>query len=153
MLVKGTPGGCCNIGYPYETHLKLKSREISFAQGIHSNCQIVLKIYTAHDNDTLVLCAKYENNLILKLWVMGRRVFALFELHMRFGWPLCMARVPPTTSYDHVNGPHPARDDVTFVTRENGWYCPWQCVWQKIIIHFLFHYNYRISKLSTFDRT
>ena len=36
----------CNIGYPSETHLKLKSREISFVHNINLNDPIVLKCCT-----------------------------------------------------------------------------------------------------------
>ena len=38
--------GRCNIGYPMESHLKLKSREISFVNILFLRCQIVLKFYT-----------------------------------------------------------------------------------------------------------
>ena len=34
------------------THLKLKSREISFVHDIHFSCLIVLKFYTEHGNDS-----------------------------------------------------------------------------------------------------
>ena len=34
MLVKGATGGLCNRRYPPEMHIKLKSREISFAHNI-----------------------------------------------------------------------------------------------------------------------
>ena len=53
--------GLCNIEYPCETCLKLKSREISFVQNIHFNCQMVLKLCIEHGTDTAVLCANFEN--------------------------------------------------------------------------------------------
>ena len=54
--------GCCNIGYPSEAHLKLKSREISFIHNINLSCLIILKFYTEHGSITAVLCAKCQND-------------------------------------------------------------------------------------------
>ena len=60
------PGVLCNIGYPPETHLKTKSREISFAHNFRFNCPIVLKFCTEHGSDTAVPCAKFQNDWPLK---------------------------------------------------------------------------------------
>ena len=57
----------CNIGYPSETHLKLKSHKNSFVHNIRFSCRIVLKIYTTHNCDTTVLHTKLRNGL---LWNM-----------------------------------------------------------------------------------
>ena len=48
-------GGLCNnIIYPSKTHLKLKSREISFIHNIRFSCPIVLKFCTEHGSITAV---------------------------------------------------------------------------------------------------
>ena len=44
-------GMLCNIGYAFETHLKLKSPEISFVHNICLSCPIVLKYCTEHGSD------------------------------------------------------------------------------------------------------
>ena len=46
-----------------KTHLKFKSREISFDQNIHFSCQIVLKFCTEHGSYTAVLCAKFQKTI------------------------------------------------------------------------------------------
>ena len=54
------PGALCNIGYPSEIYLKLKSREISVA---HISCfswPIILKFCTEHGSITAVICAKLQ---------------------------------------------------------------------------------------------
>ena len=56
------PWGCCNIGYPSETHLKLKSCEIFFAHNICFIYPIILKFCTEHGSITAVLCAKFQND-------------------------------------------------------------------------------------------
>ena len=55
-------GALRNIGYPYETHPKLKCHEISFVHKIRCRSPIVLKFCTEHGSDTAVLCAKFQNN-------------------------------------------------------------------------------------------
>ena len=60
---RNDPDGLCNIGYPSKTHLKLKSREISFVYNIRSsnrfemlhrarqyNCRALCKISARLDN-------------------------------------------------------------------------------------------------------
>ena len=56
-------GDHCNIGYPSEIHLKLKSHKISFIHTIHSSCQIVSKFCTEHGSITAMLCAEFQNDL------------------------------------------------------------------------------------------
>ena len=51
--------GFWGIRYPSETHLKLKSHEISFARNIFRSYLIVLKFCIEHGNDIAVLCAKF----------------------------------------------------------------------------------------------
>ena len=80
------PRVLCNMRYPSETHLKLQSREVSFAYHLFGNCLIVLKYCTEHGSDTAVLCATFQND-----WagtgtdVMDRRDFARVEFKMCFG--------------------------------------------------------------------
>ena len=69
----------CNIGYPSETHLKLKSREISFAHSLFIRYPIALEFCTA------VLCAKFQNDWTTETNVMVERGFAGFEFKMSFG--------------------------------------------------------------------
>ena len=52
----------CNIGYPSETHLELKSHEISLVHNIRFNYLIDLKFCTEHGSDTAVLCAKLQSD-------------------------------------------------------------------------------------------
>ena len=53
-----------DIGYPSETHIKLKSRENSFAHNIRFSCSIVLKLCTEHGSVTAVLYVKFQNDWI-----------------------------------------------------------------------------------------
>ena len=77
--------GCCDIEHPSETHIKLRSREISFAHNSLRNCQIVLKYCTEHGSITAVLCAKFQNDLTNEMDVLDERDFARFEFEMSFG--------------------------------------------------------------------
>ena len=67
------------MGYPFETRLKRKSREISFACYFILSCQTVLEFCTEHGNDTAVLCAKLQNNLTIDVDHMNERDFARFQ--------------------------------------------------------------------------
>ena len=60
-----TPGVMCNIGYPSETHFKLKSREISFVHNIHFNCPIG-EIF-AHSTAVLLPCSVQNSKAISQL--------------------------------------------------------------------------------------
>ena len=82
---------CCNIGYPSETHLKIKSREISFAHNLLISCQIALKICTGHGSITAVLCANFQNNLTTEMNETDERHFARFEF--RTDVPYCNSPV------------------------------------------------------------
>ena len=75
----------CNIGYPSETHLELKSHEISLVHNIRFKCLIDLKFCTGHGSDTAVLCAKFQGDGSTEAFVMGKRDFARFEFKMNFG--------------------------------------------------------------------
>ena len=59
-FVSPEPGVLCIIGYPSETHIKLKSREISFVLNIRLDKQIVLIFCTEHGSIIAVLCAKFQ---------------------------------------------------------------------------------------------
>ena len=80
-----SPGVLCNIGYPSETRLKRKSREISFVHDIRFNCPIGLKFCIEHGSDTAVLCAKFQSDQSIEAWVMDKRDFTRFEFKMNFG--------------------------------------------------------------------
>ena len=77
--------GCCNVGYPPETHLKFKSRDISFDHNLLLSHQIVLKFCTEHGSITAVLGANFQNDLAIDIYVMDERDFARFKLKMTFG--------------------------------------------------------------------
>ena len=77
-------GAMCNMGYLSETHLKLKSRKISFIHNSHSKFPIVLKFCTEHGSTTVVLCAKFHNNWTIKMGDMDERNFTRFEFKMHF---------------------------------------------------------------------
>ena len=70
-------GVLCNKGYQSETHLKLKSRQISLVDNICLSSQIVC---TAHSSDTTVLCEKLEDDWVIETEVMDERECARFEL-------------------------------------------------------------------------
>ena len=57
MLVAGR--GHCNMGYQFQTILKQKYHEISFARNVLLICRIVLKFPTEHGSITAVLCANF----------------------------------------------------------------------------------------------
>ena len=57
----------CNMGYPSETHLKLKSYDISFVHNIRSNRPIVLKLCTRQGSNTVMLCVNVRND-----WPAGK---------------------------------------------------------------------------------
>ena len=70
-----SPGVACNIGYPSETYLKLKSHEISFAHNLFISNPIVLKFCTEHGSDTAMLSAKFQNNWTTDTDVMDEQAF------------------------------------------------------------------------------
>ena len=72
----------CNEKYPSETHLKLKSRKISFVHNIHLNNPIVLNFCTEHGSITAMLCAKFENIWTTEIDIMDEWDFARFGLTM-----------------------------------------------------------------------
>ena len=97
-LIPPTPGVLCNIGYPSEPHLKLKSHEISFVHNICCDCPIGLKFCTEHGSDTVVLCTKFQSNRSTEAWVMGKRYFARSHFKMNFGRISYIAQGPWTGS-------------------------------------------------------
>ena len=81
---KGVSGRCiyeilCNIEYPPETHIQLKSREISLANNLLHNNPVVLKFGTEHGSITAVLCAKFQNDWRTETNLMDKRGFARFH--------------------------------------------------------------------------
>ena len=78
------PGVLYDIGYPSETHLKLKSRELSWIHITCCSCPIVWKFCSEHDSVTVVPCTKLQNVLETTKLVMDKQVLARFELKMRF---------------------------------------------------------------------
>ena len=64
-----TSRGRCNIGYPSETHLELKSRESSVAHEVLLDCEI---------------CANFQNDFKTAMDVLDERDFARLEFKMSF---------------------------------------------------------------------
>ena len=85
IYIARAPRALYNIGYPSEIHLKLKSREISFAHNSCFSWSIALKFYTEHGSNTAVLCAKFQTE-----WtdVMDERDIAIFEFKMGVPVPI-----------------------------------------------------------------
>ena len=71
--------------HEHKAHNKLVSREMLFAQDVFLNCQIVLKFCTEHDGDTVVLCAKFQNDLTTEMDAMDERDFVWSEFKMELG--------------------------------------------------------------------
>ena len=68
--------GLCNIGYLSKTHLQLKSRGISFVNGISLSFPIIVVFCTEHDNDTGMPYAiflnceiRYAQKILREIWV------------------------------------------------------------------------------------
>ena len=74
-------GGCCNIGYPSETHFKPKSREISFASNSLLSWRIVLKFCTEYDS---TLC-KISKHSTTDFDTVEKRDWMIGEFKMSFG--------------------------------------------------------------------
>ena len=74
-----------NIGYPSETHLKLKSREVSFAHNLFVSSSIALTFDSEHGRDTDALCPKSQNDWTTQMDDIDERDFARFEFKRSFG--------------------------------------------------------------------
>ena len=65
-------GGCCGYAHPTESHLKLKSREISFACTLYLSCRIIMQFALSV---TLVLrnCVQNKKNCVRRWnrWYWG----------------------------------------------------------------------------------
>ena len=89
-------GVLCNIRYLSETHLKLKSREISSPHNLFINHPVVL--------------TKVQNDWTSGMDVMGERDFTRFGVKMSFGRISYIAQHPwqdlngrPSDSGSHIN--------------------------------------------------
>ena len=57
------PGMLCNIGYPFETNLKIKSHKIAFANNICFTRPIVIDFaHSTADADTVVVNEKFQDD-------------------------------------------------------------------------------------------
>ena len=92
------PGVLCNLGYPSATHLKLKSRAISFVNTFFISHPIILQVFKEHGCITAVLCTKFQNDWTTETGVMEERNFAGFEFEMSLGWISYICTTPP----DHI---------------------------------------------------
>ena len=73
----------CNMEYSSETHLKTKSRVVSFDSILFSSCPIVWKFWII-----VMSCfyAKFQNDWRPDSDVMDERDFVRFELKIHFGY-------------------------------------------------------------------
>ena len=72
------------MGYPSETHLKLKSRKVSFAHILFLSHQIIFKFCTEHDRDTAVLCVQnFKTIEWLNQFFMDDRDFTITLLSLQ----------------------------------------------------------------------
>ena len=76
--------GCCTKGYPSETHLKLKSRKISFAHNPVLRYQIALEFCTEHDSIIAMPCANFQNDYANEMDILDERDFTKFGFEMSF---------------------------------------------------------------------
>ena len=84
--INGEPGVLYNMGYPPETYLKLKSREISFPHNLFSSNPIVLKFSTEHGSNTAVLCAKFQKFRQLKMLLWTNEISRDLNLRCVSHW-------------------------------------------------------------------
>ena len=92
-LIKGV---LCNIEYPSEIHLKLKSRESLFSHNLFVSYLIALKW---NGSDTAMLCAKFQNDWAIETGVMDSRDFTGFCVTL---WALWIAELPSHQSRANV---------------------------------------------------
>ena len=70
--------GLGNIDCPPETHLKPKSREISFVHNLFLGYPIILQSCSMNGSDIVVLCTKFRNDWTTEIDIIDERDFARF---------------------------------------------------------------------------
>ena len=106
-------GVLCDIGYPSETHLKLKSGKISFV----------------HSSDTAVLCAKLQDDWIIQTKIMDEQDFAWFEFRTDILY--CTAPLADHTMQYSVKmlrtetSKHPHRCEISLDSNSHFVLCHW----------------------------
>ena len=120
-------GACCNVRYAPETHLKIKSREISFNHNLLLIWQIVSKFCTEHGSVTAVFCAKFQNDLTTDMDVMGERDFARFEFKMSFVWIFYNVTTPLATNLLHHQQTKTRRISLSCAHRKIHWVQKYTC--------------------------
>ena len=77
--------GLSNVGgYPSETHLKLKTRNISLVHNIPFSLHMFLLFCRDHVSITAVQCTTIQNGWVNMKKAMGKRDLAWFEFKIRF---------------------------------------------------------------------
>ena len=61
--------------YPSETHVKSKPREVSFVYNLFRSCLIGVKFRRGHGSDSVVLCAKFQNDRTTETGVINEDYF------------------------------------------------------------------------------
>ena len=106
----------CKIGYPSETHLKPKSREISLAHDLFLSYAIVLKFFTEHGSGAAVFCATFGNEWSTEVWIIGNRDFARFGFKMSFCfWWISYITQHPWFSQNHPQS-HPHNMEGCYIS-------------------------------------
>ena len=90
---------CYNIGYPFETHLKLKSFKTSFAHNYFPTYLIPSKFCTKHYSDNGMICANFHNDCITEIDAMDPQIFASCVFKMSFGCIFHIAIIPCSLLY------------------------------------------------------
>ena len=75
-------------------YFKLKSGEILFAHNLFCIYPIILKFCMEHDKDTVVLCAKFQNNWMINVDFTDEWVFTRFGFKMSFGGIFHIVQTP-----------------------------------------------------------
>ena len=96
-------GVLCNVEYPPQTHLQLKSRKISFTHNLLIKYPIVLKYCAEHGNMSAVICAKLQIDWATETDAIEERDIAKFEFKMSFGRISYIAQ-HPGTGLQHKQG-------------------------------------------------
>ena len=119
--------GCYNKWYPSETHLKLKSREISFTYNLMLSCEIVSIFSTEHDSIIAVFCANFQSDLATERDVLRTNEISR-DLNLRWADLVITVTADVPASTAHNRWTHAViitsllrQNDVATSFRRNKW--------------------------------
>ena len=84
-LVKHPPGGCCNVKYPSETHLKIRSRQIYFTDNTQLSCRIFCNSFSHNTTITAMCSAKFKTIRQPRNNSWTKEIMRYFEDELRTG--------------------------------------------------------------------